>query len=812
MKRTPSGINVGGQGGTGVKVNNVVIVPGPGGTASATDTRAIYRSPNAETYACDFDGSNATKLSTRTTQITVAGPTVWGCWEGPQPHQRTFTSFTADGNEIDNAWAPLAAGRDDALLLGHRATGVGLRCYGVAGDVLWEDLSAVICFRTLPQAFMLDAARCIWADPAGKLYTRGLPTPQQLGPAYDPFILVAPDGEYWVGYHNTDCRIHPIGDASRGYILDTGLTYGTTANETSVAWSRDEAEGQMESVVVDWSKPLVSLTPEAPRVHVPPFSRDCLLADYHATRHGMSVRSAGHVEIVTDGQDAGTRAMKGRKVIADMKSEKSVPDGQLYALFVVYGVDDMAQAKKVADRRGVPRMVYHDHITPFPAAALAEMEAGWDFASTKHYCDWNEPVDIFKARSHWQVEQVEGRGFRIILTVQAFDRNGTEKDRVKLMQLTAFWHELFEYHPDVFGLAPFAVIRDSVDLPTQTPIPGKGGIHGQEDLTEWWDAYGAQAVEPPAPTRGIAPPPPPPVVTPPTPPVVPPSPAPGTPAWGSRAAADLVTAVVAQAKADMERVGYRFKTADEASRDNYAHWTYEDRVLSAQANAITAERLAEMFPQEDIGLEYYPGASGVPLPHVLPSDREHDLQPGEPVSFDIVLFGRTSGLSADVLAAGVNPTCQWHQYTDPADIQASAAAWRRPVVGITARILAAGSQPPVVPPVPPPAPPPPLPPVPPPPGDSPVTPQQIAEVLAGRDFERIATLLNLPGTDVNERRPAVHAWIRDRIVALDSAYQRVFGRGVDLEGAGSRVLLALEGLSDAEIEAVLVKDKENGAG
>lgn len=92
-----------------------------------------------------------------------------------------------------------------------------------------------------------------------------------------------------------------------------------------------------------------------------------------------------------------------------------------------------------------------------------------------------------------------------------------------------------------------------------------------------------------------------------------------------------------------------------------------------------------------------------------------------------------------------------------------------------------------------------------------MTPQQIAEVLAGRDFERIAALIKLSGTDVNERRPAVHAWIRDRIVALDAAYQRVFGRNVDLEGAGSRVLLALEGLTDADIEAALVKDRENGA-
>lgn len=62
-----------------------------------------------------------------------------------------------------------------------------------------------------------------------------------------------------------------------------------------------------------------------------------------------------------------------------------------------------------------------------------------------------------------------------------------------------------------------------------------------------------------------------------------------------------------------------------------------------------------------------------------------------------------------------------------------------------------------------------------------------------------------------QKQPAVHAWIRARIVFLNEAYQRVFVRPVDLEGVGSRVLLALEGRSDAEIEAILVQDKKDGA-
>jgi len=89
--------------------------------------------------------------------------------------------------------------------------------------------------------------------------------------------------------------------------------------------------------------------------------------------------------------------------------------------------------------------------------------------------------------------------------------------------------------------------------------------------------------------------------------------------------------------------------------------------------------------------------------------------------------------------------------------------------------------------------------------------EHIAHVVAGLFFERIAEMLHLPGTDVAQRRPAVHQWITDRVLFLDAAYRRVFGRPVDPEGVGSRILLALSGKTDAEIEAVLVESYNNGA-
>lgn len=581
MKLTPHGRKVGGQGGTGVKVDNVVIVPGPGGTASATDTRAIYRSPDAQAYACDFDGSNATRLSTRTTQITVAGPTVWGCWEGPDAGQKTFTSFAAD---IDNAWAPMAAGQDDSLLLGHRATGRGLRCYDVAGTVLWEDGNAVICFRTLPQAFLLDAHRCIWSDPAGNLYVRGLPTPQQRGPAFDPFALTAPDGTIWVGYHNDRFIMHPISDASRGYILDTGLTYGTTTNGSAVGWSRDEAEGKMDALAIDWSWPLVDLTP--PVSTIPGVNRALWFGFFEfAGATDCPVNCRLKVE-------QGQPWLMVRDIVASRPIYRYVagePDGDVDAIDRA-----VATAKAVGD--GLPTLAY----VPRQASAVRIPDA---VVGIECYRRNGESEADFER----YIRQTAARCQRVVLIVQCYTSNATLTKDLRSI-------------PPVIA----RVARDVTNVEGVIVFSGSGrgtGFQDHPDVQPDWRMVAASITAPVVviPTPPVIPPP---VVVPPTPPIVP--------------------------------------------------------------------------PKENI-----------------------------------------------------------------------------------------------------------------------VTPDQIAQVLAGTYFEGISTLLELPGTGVpgteESRRSAVHAWVKDWVVFLFSEYQRLFGRDMDLEAAGSRVLLAVQGKSKSWMTTMLEKAKAEGA-
>jgi hypothetical protein len=91
-----------------------------------------------------------------------------------------------------------------------------------------------------------------------------------------------------------------------------------------------------------------------------------------------------------------------------------------------------------------------------------------------------------------------------------------------------------------------------------------------------------------------------------------------------------------------------------------------------------------------------------------------------------------------------------------------------------------------------------------------VKPEQIAQVVAGLFFEKISTLLKLPAGTQETRRPAIHKWTAERVVFLEAAYQRIFKRSLDLEGAGSWVLHAINGKTDAWIDAELVKAYARG--
>lgn len=131
-----------------------------------------------------------------------------------------------------------------------------------------------------------------------------------------------------------------------------------------------------------------------------------------------------------------------------------------------------------------------------------------------------------------------------------------------------------------------------------------------------------------------------------------------------------IIAAVTEAKAEVEALGYRFKTVEEASRDNYAHYTYADKQQAFLVTMRAAWKLAQRYPNAGIGLERYEGVSGTPSP--FPEDGPARY------SGDIILLGK-SGPSCDVLIAGVQPAAQIDQTTDPQATSNWARDWAPPI-------------------------------------------------------------------------------------------------------------------------------------
>lgn len=133
--------------------------------------------------------------------------------------------------------------------------------------------------------------------------------------------------------------------------------------------------------------------------------------------------------------------------------------------------------------------------------------------------------------------------------------------------------------------------------------------------------------------------------------------------------ADIIAAVT-EAKAEVEALGYRFKTVEEAMRDNYAHYTFADKQQAFLVTLRAAWKLAQRYPNAGIGLERYEGVSGTPSP--FPEDGPARY------SGDIILLGK-SGPSCDVLIAGVQPAAQVDTTTDPQAPANWARDWSPPI-------------------------------------------------------------------------------------------------------------------------------------
>jgi hypothetical protein len=114
--------------------------------------------------------------------------------------------------------------------------------------------------------------------------------------------------------------------------------------------------------------------------------------------------------------------------------------------------------------------------------------------------------------------------------------------------------------------------------------------------------------------------------------------------------------------------GHRFRTIQEIEDTPF---NPEDRLSAGVATVIAVWQLKQQFPDSQVGLEAYGGASGLDLPSPLDED-------GERYSFDIALDGR-EGPSVDGLIGGVEPAYQPDDNTSDQQKAEWRRDWRPPI-------------------------------------------------------------------------------------------------------------------------------------
>ncbi len=398
MRITPEGIPVGGVAGDegehdGVFVNATVIKDG--GTATTGGGRVYYQSLSGDVRSCALDGSDdRPELESGATLIVagggacagfLAGAGVVTSW-GLRLRDAAVLDMTADG---------------DLLVTTSYAEGRGVAMYR-KGQVVpaWTLPDQKVAIKNpYPQAFALDADRVVWANAAGRVFTRGLPAPAQASAAvFDPFLIQHPTGAVWVGYHTSDDRllIHPIDDASRGYIVATGLTYGTTATGGFVGYSRTPNESQMVVVPIDWSAELVSLAPVVSTA-VPPDASTKLVAG----AWGTTPETPGNLSVGPDASKA---------VICTIGEVGQIDPARLLALFVSDA--DASRDRQGAEELKVPLAIYvddRDYLARVPGILDAVGDTPW-IAILQCYIDCRgregESLDRFAAEVAAQAQQL----------------------------------------------------------------------------------------------------------------------------------------------------------------------------------------------------------------------------------------------------------------------------------------------------------------------------------------------------------------------------------------------------------------------
>lgn len=392
MRITPAGVPVGGVGDRGVFVGRVRLCDG--GNATTGGNRVYYQSLLNQIRSRALDGSDdRLEMDSGATTIVAGGG--------------ALAKFLSGSGVVASWGLRLAAGavlhmteEGDLLVTLSYDEGKGLAMYRKGESTpAWALPDAdVSILNPYPQAFALDVNCAVWRDRIGRLFTRGLPPPAQVGPAVDPLLTVNPlTGDVWVGYHTNDDRflLHPIADASRGYIVATGDTYGTTAAGGFVGYSLTPSESEMVTMLVDWSAPVVSLEAPAPVALAPN------VPSFHVCGTWLADASApGNLAIGSPTYEVPDQAV----VIAGELKNDAIPEERRGGLLVYLDRDDdsvratIARLMSVAAERRLPLCVYDDRaVGRFTLVKDACGAAPWIWLP-QWYLDIGESPDAFVAR------------------------------------------------------------------------------------------------------------------------------------------------------------------------------------------------------------------------------------------------------------------------------------------------------------------------------------------------------------------------------------------------------------------------------
>lgn len=221
------GTVVAGNAGVGVWLQGVHIRAGAGFPNWLDDDTILYNGAGG-LRTCDADGGDDRQMDSE------GGAPVYargGAWASYLSGRGLRTSWGLQAPSL----APLGVGPDGTVYATTYQQPEEIRAYPIgayASALVVPAARPMVSLGTTPgHLTALDGLRFVWADQSLRLQSYGLPAPAQVPEAaYQPTILEPLPGRYWLVYRTQSGRgvLHPLEDASRGYVAGTGCN-GFTA-------------------------------------------------------------------------------------------------------------------------------------------------------------------------------------------------------------------------------------------------------------------------------------------------------------------------------------------------------------------------------------------------------------------------------------------------------------------------------------------------------------------------------------------------------------------------------------------------------